>query len=91
MANINVNDTQHNTVQFTRLSEDQAHKIHWASLEILERFGARLHHQPAFPIFKTSIFQGGILEDERMLTDNVPATWRIGEINPLPRDLGGKP
>jgi trimethylamine:corrinoid methyltransferase-like protein len=36
MAQIRVNDRQLNSVQFARLSEEQAHRIHWASLEILE-------------------------------------------------------
>ena len=47
MAFVNVNQTQYNSVQFARLSTDQARKIHWASLEILERLGVRLHHQEA--------------------------------------------
>jgi len=55
MAQINVNDTQLNSVQFARVSEGQARQIHWASLEILERFGARLHHQEAIDLLE----QGG--------------------------------
>ena len=47
MAFVNVNQTQYNSAQFARLSTDQARKIHWASLEILERLGVRLHHQEA--------------------------------------------
>ncbi|MFC2023926.1 trimethylamine methyltransferase family protein, partial [Chloroflexota bacterium] len=47
MAYINVNDQSFDSVQFARITEEQAQKIHWASLEILERFGARLHDQEA--------------------------------------------
>jgi trimethylamine--corrinoid protein Co-methyltransferase len=39
-------------VPFARLARDQAQKIHWASLEILERFGARLHHQDAVDLLQ---------------------------------------
>jgi trimethylamine--corrinoid protein Co-methyltransferase len=52
MAQIHVNDTQYNSVQFARLSSDQARKIHWASLEVLERYGARLHHQEAIDLLR---------------------------------------
>lgn len=55
MAQVSVNDRQLNSVQFARLSEEQARRIHWASLEILERFGARLHHQEAIDLLR----QGG--------------------------------
>jgi trimethylamine--corrinoid protein Co-methyltransferase len=49
---ITTNETQFDTVQFERLSRDQALKIHWASLDILERLGARLHHQEAIELLK---------------------------------------
>jgi trimethylamine--corrinoid protein Co-methyltransferase len=52
MAQINVNDTVYNSAQFARLSPDQARKIHWASLEVLERYGARLHHQEAVDLLQ---------------------------------------
>ncbi len=52
MADVRVNDRQLNSVQFARLSEEQARRIHWASLEILERFGARLHHQEAIDLLR---------------------------------------
>ncbi len=52
MALVNVNDQEYSAVQFARLSPDQVQKIHWASLEILERFGARLHHQPAIDLLR---------------------------------------
>ena len=52
MAQINVNEQQYKSVQFARLSPDQVRMIHWASLEILERFGARLHDQEAIDLLR---------------------------------------
>lgn len=52
MAQITVNHTAFNSVHFARLSEDQTRKIHWASLDILERCGAKLHHQEAVDLLK---------------------------------------
>lgn len=52
MTDINVNSQAYRSVQFARLSPDQVRAIHWASLEILERFGARLHHQPAIDLLR---------------------------------------
>jgi trimethylamine--corrinoid protein Co-methyltransferase len=37
---------------FARLSEDQARRIHAASLEVLERMGVLLHHQPAIDLLR---------------------------------------
>ncbi len=52
MALIDVNEREFRSVQFARLSPDQVRRIHWASLEILERFGAKLHHQEAIDLLK---------------------------------------
>jgi trimethylamine--corrinoid protein Co-methyltransferase len=52
VARINVNNEKFNGAQFAHISEDQARKIHWVSLEILERLGARLHHQEAIDLLK---------------------------------------
>jgi trimethylamine--corrinoid protein Co-methyltransferase len=38
--------------RFQRLSDEQCQKLHWASLEILERTGVRLHHQPAIDLLR---------------------------------------
>jgi len=38
--------------QFRRLSDEQCQKLHQASLQILERTGARLHHRPAVDLLK---------------------------------------
>lgn len=40
------------TPEFRRLSEDQLERVHNASLEILERTGVRLRHQPALNLLK---------------------------------------
>jgi trimethylamine--corrinoid protein Co-methyltransferase len=80
LANINVNDTQLNSVQFARLSEDQARKIHHASLEILERFGARLHHQPAIDLLK----KGGADVDDGNLV-RIPAGLIEKAFSTVPR------
>jgi trimethylamine--corrinoid protein Co-methyltransferase len=37
---------------FRRLSDEQCRKLHEASLEILERTGVRLHHQPALDLLQ---------------------------------------
>jgi trimethylamine--corrinoid protein Co-methyltransferase len=50
LARIQVNDQEFKSVQFARLAPEQARKIHWASLEVLERIGARLHHQEAIDL-----------------------------------------
>jgi trimethylamine--corrinoid protein Co-methyltransferase len=52
MATIDSNEREFKSVQFARLSPDQARRIHWASLEILERFGAKLHHQEAIDLLR---------------------------------------
>ena len=39
MATITVNETSFPNAHFARLSEDQVRRIHWASLEILDRLG----------------------------------------------------
>lgn len=38
--------------QFKRLTTQQCQKLHWASMEILERTGIRVHHQPAIDLLK---------------------------------------
>jgi len=52
VAKISANESAFSSVQFARLPEDQARKIHWASLEILERYGVRLHHQEALDLLR---------------------------------------
>jgi trimethylamine---corrinoid protein Co-methyltransferase len=41
-----------NLTPFRRLSEKECEKLHSASLEILQRTGVRLHHQPALDLLK---------------------------------------
>ncbi|MGD9029831.1 MAG: trimethylamine methyltransferase family protein [Anaerolineae bacterium] len=37
---------------FRRLSDEQCNKLHWASLQILERTGVRLYHRPAVDLLR---------------------------------------
>ncbi|MBN1223943.1 MAG: trimethylamine methyltransferase family protein [Candidatus Aminicenantes bacterium] len=52
MRGISINDRTFGSAQFARISEEQCRKIHWASLEILERTGLRLHDEQAVSILK---------------------------------------
>lgn len=52
MSSIRINDRSFDSVQFRRLSDEQCQKIHWASMEILERTGAMLYDQEAIDLFK---------------------------------------
>jgi len=52
MAKVTTNDRVYDSVQFSRLSEPKCLKIHWASLELLERFGVRLHDPEAIELLK---------------------------------------
>ncbi len=47
-----MNPSAWDRVPFARLSEDQARRIHEASLEILERMGVRLHHPEAIDLLR---------------------------------------
>jgi trimethylamine--corrinoid protein Co-methyltransferase len=50
MANIRTNDRTFLSAQFRRMSDEQCEKIHWASLEVMERTGVRLHEQTAIDL-----------------------------------------
>ncbi|MEJ2735413.1 MAG: trimethylamine methyltransferase family protein [Anaerolineae bacterium] len=50
MAKIRTNDRTFLSAQFQRLSPEQCQKIHWASLEVLERTGVRLYEQEAIDL-----------------------------------------
>ena len=52
MAKIFVNDQTHLGVRFRRMSDEQCQKIHWASLEVMERTGVRLYEQEAIDLVK---------------------------------------
>lgn len=52
MAKICVNDRSFESVQFRRLSDEQCEKIHWASLEVMERTGMRLYEQEAIDLLR---------------------------------------
>lgn len=58
---------------FRRLSDIQCKKLHWASLEILERTGARLHHQPAIDLLQkagASVSEGNRVRISPALIEN---------------------
>ncbi len=40
--------------QFRIMSDDQLQEIHWASLEVLERTGCRIYHEPALELLKSA-------------------------------------
>ena len=52
MTRVTVNEGAYDSVQFARLTGSQTRKIHWASLEILERIGVRLHDQEAIDLLR---------------------------------------
>ena len=52
MAHIDVNTNSFNTAQFQRMTTAQCQKIHWASLEMLERYGVKLHDRQAIDLLK---------------------------------------
>jgi trimethylamine--corrinoid protein Co-methyltransferase len=61
MTNICTNEPALGSIRFRRLSEAQCQKIFFACLELLERTGVRLYHQPAIDLLKkagTSICDG---------------------------------
>jgi trimethylamine--corrinoid protein Co-methyltransferase len=52
MANIQTNDRTLLGARFQRVSHEQCEKIHWASLEVMERTGVRLYEQEAIDLLQ---------------------------------------
>ncbi len=52
MANIRTNEQTFRSPQFRRMSDEQCQRIHWASLEVMERTGVRLYEQEAVDLFQ---------------------------------------
>ena len=52
MAKIRINDRTFQTAQFRRMSDEQCQRIHWASLEVMERTGVRLYEQEAIDLVR---------------------------------------
>jgi trimethylamine---corrinoid protein Co-methyltransferase len=52
MTHIEINTQTLNTPKFKRMTTAQCEKIHWASLEMLERYGVKLHDQKAIDLLK---------------------------------------
>jgi len=67
---------------FQRLSLQQIQKLHDAALEILERTGVRLHHQPAINILKKA--GADISEGNRV---RIPAKLVENALNTVPKQL----
>ena len=52
MAKICTNDQIQHSTYYRRMSDAQCERIHWASLEVLERTGVRLYEQEAIDLVK---------------------------------------
>ncbi len=52
MAHIDLNTDTLDTIQIKRMTTAQCQKIHWASLEMLERYGVKLHDRQAIDLLK---------------------------------------
>ena len=50
MARIHTNDQTYLSAHFQRMSDQQCTKIHWASLEVMERTGVRLYEQESIDL-----------------------------------------
>ena len=54
MAKIRINDRTFPSAQFQRMSDEECQRIHWASLEVMERTGVRLYEQEAIALVKSA-------------------------------------
>jgi len=61
MRGFTVNEQSFGSAHFARISREQCQKIHWASMEILERTGLRIHDEEAVSILKKG---GALVSDE---------------------------
>lgn len=52
MAKIRTNDRTFPSAQFQRMSEEQCQRIHWASLEVMERTGVLFYEQEAIDLIQ---------------------------------------
>ena len=60
------NNNSFSSAQFRRLSDEQCQTLHSAGLEILERTGVRLHHQPAIDLLQKAgarVSEGALIID----------------------------
>ena len=71
-----------NHTRYRRLSEKECQKLHWASLEILERTGVRLHHQPAIDLLKKA---GASVADGNRV--RIPSTLIENALNTAPCEI----
>jgi trimethylamine--corrinoid protein Co-methyltransferase len=54
VANIRSNERTFLSAQFRRMSDEQCERIHWASLEVMERTGVRLYEQEAIDLISSA-------------------------------------
>ena len=71
-----------NYTRFRRLSEKECQKLHGASLEILERTGVRLHHQPAIDLLKKA---GASVSDGNRV--RIPPVFVENALNTAPHEI----
>jgi trimethylamine--corrinoid protein Co-methyltransferase len=67
---------------FSRLSDQQCEALHSASLEILERTGARLHHQPAVDMLRRA--GASVTEGNRV---RIPAEMVEAALETAPKEV----
>jgi trimethylamine--corrinoid protein Co-methyltransferase len=75
MKNIMGNFSQYGSPIFRQLSDDQLQEIHFASLEILERTGVRLHLQEAVDILKKA--GARVFDDNRICIPSHLVEWAL--------------
>ncbi|TEU08160.1 MAG: trimethylamine methyltransferase [Anaerolineales bacterium] len=83
MANIHTNDRTFLSVQFRRMSDEQCQKIHWASLEVMERTGVRLYEQEAIDLLKRA---GAFVSDGNRV--RIPAGLVEKAFTTVPKRVG---
>ena len=71
-----------NHTRFRRLSEKECQKLHSASMEILERTGVRLHHQPAVDLLKKA---GAAVSDGNRV--RIPSALVERGLNSAPHEI----
>lgn len=69
-----VNQTNNQTFQFRMCSEDQLYRLHFSTLEVLERTGVKIYDKEALQLLK----DGGAYVDEETKIAKIPA-WMVEE------------
>lgn len=82
MSWINISEREKSENRITRLSDNQAQKIHEASMEILERIGVRLHLPEAVDLLKKA---GAKVTDENLVF--VPSKLVEKALDTVPKEV----